>query len=299
MSKDLTYDDVLGLVCENIYRPIRGIMDAEHFNHPARIYGVPRGGVPIAMMLIGIEGVNGRLQLADSLDDCHFVVDDIIDSGATRRSILARYPSVRFFAAVNKADEEEWIVFPWEKGCEQGPEENVRRLMEYIGEDVNREGLIETPSRVIRSYSKLFGGYKINPASVMKTFEDGACDSMVLLKNIDFYSTCEHHMLPFFGRCHIAYIPNGRVIGVSKLARLMEIFARRMQIQERIGQQITGALEEYLQPKGAACVIEAQHFCMTSRGVEKQNAKMVTSSLTGVFKDNASTRQEFFNAIKE
>lgn len=301
MSKQLTYQDVQELVLENIYHPIKNIMDAEHFTRCARIYGVPRGGVPIATMLVGIEGINGSLRLADSPEDCDFVVDDIVDSGATMRAIKAKYPSIRFFSAVDKAVADEWVVFPWEKGTseQQGPEENVRRMMEYIGEDVNREGLVETPARVIRSYDKLFGGYKQDPASVMKTFEDGACDSMVLLKNIDFYSTCEHHMLPFFGKCHIAYIPNGRVIGVSKLARLMEIFSRRMQIQERVGQQITQALEKYLRPRGAACVIEAQHFCMTSRGVEKQNAKMVTSSLTGVFKENASTRQEFFNAIKE
>ena len=127
---------------------------------------------------------------------------------------------------------------------------------------------------------------------------EGACKDMVLLKNIEFYSTCEHHMLPFYGKCHIAYIPNGKVIGVSKLARLMEIYSRRLQIQERIGQQITQALEKYLQPLGSACIIEAQHFCMTSRGVEKQNAKMVTSSLTGNFL-NQETRQELMALIKE
>jgi GTP cyclohydrolase I len=168
-------------------------------------------------------------------------------------------------------------------------------MLTYIGEECTREGLKETPLRVKKSYAELYSGYKVNPASVFKVFEDGACNEMVILRDIEFYSMCEHHMLPFFGKAHIAYIPNGKVIGISKLARLLEVFSRRLQIQERLGQQITEALDFYLQPLGSACVLHATHFCMVARGVNKQNARMTTSSLTGSFKSDAATRQEFMS----
>lgn len=176
-------------------------------------------------------------------------------------------------------------------------EENVREIMEYLGEDTYREGLVETPKRVRKSWEKLYGGYDMDPKDLLKTFDKETYSQMVVLKDIEFYSTCEHHMLPFFGKAHIAYIPRKKVIGVSKLARLLEIYARRLQIQERIGEQVTSFLMKELKAKGAACVLEAQHFCMTSRGVEKQNAKMVTSSLKGVFMKEPETRQEFFSMI--
>lgn len=178
-------------------------------------------------------------------------------------------------------------------------EESVREIMEYIGEDTEREGLVETPKRVRKSWDKLYGGYDMDPKDLLKTFDKETYDQMVLLKNIEFYSTCEHHMLPFFGKAHIAYIPNKKVIGVSKLARLLEIYARRLQIQERIGEQVTSFLMKELKAKGAACVIEAQHFCMTSRGVEKQNAKMVTSSLKGAFLKEPETREELYSMIRK
>lgn len=178
------------------------------------------------------------------------------------------------------------------------PQDCIAQLLQYIGEDTDREGLRETPNRVIRSYAELFSGYSQKPEEVMKTFTEGACNEMVLLKNVEIYSMCEHHMLPFFGKAHVAYIPNGRVLGVSKLARLLEIYCRRLQIQERIGNQVTSALMHYLRPAGAACVIEAKHMCMCCRGVEKQESMMVTSSLEGCFRKSANTRLEFFNLIR-
>lgn len=183
------------------------------------------------------------------------------------------------------------------KEAQEYIEESVREIMEYIGEDTDREGLVETPKRVRKSWDKLYGGYDMDPKELLKTFDKETYSQMVVLKDIEFYSTCEHHMLPFFGKAHIAYIPGKKVIGVSKLARLLEIYARRLQIQERIGEQVTTFLMKELKAKGAACVLEAQHFCMTSRGVEKQNAKMVTSSLKGVFLKEPETRQEFFSMI--
>lgn len=178
--------------------------------------------------------------------------------------------------------------------------EAVRVLIEQIGEDPDREGLRETPDRVVRSFQEIYGGYGYGPkdiARILKTFEDGACDEIVLLKNVEFYSVCEHHMQPFFGNAHIAYIPNGKVVGVSKLARLLNVFSRRLQIQERLTTQITEALMEHLQPKGAACILTAKHFCMVCRGVNKQNAEMRTSSLRGAFMDEIETRAELFSLI--
>lgn len=173
----------------------------------------------------------------------------------------------------------------------------IEGILTLIGEDPNREGLRETPRRVLKSYGEIFGGYKQDPAEVMKCFDDGACDEMVVLRDIEFYSNCEHHMQPFFGKAHIAYLPDKRVLGVSKLARLLDIYARRLQIQERLTTQVSQALMTHLQPRGAACVIEAKHFCMVCRGVGKQNSTMITSSLLGAFKDDPATRAEFMSMI--
>lgn len=177
------------------------------------------------------------------------------------------------------------------------PYESVRNIIRHIGEDPTREGLVDTPSRVVRSWSELFGGYNKDPKSVFKTFEDGVCDELVLLKDVEWYSCCEHHMLPFFGKAHIAYIPNGKIIGVSKLARLLEIYSRRLQVQERLCTQITKALDENLTPLGSACILEATHLCMVMRGVQKQNSTMVTSSLSGVFKEDINARSELLRLI--
>lgn len=177
-------------------------------------------------------------------------------------------------------------------------EESIKNILRYIGENPDREGLKETPARVARSYAELFSGYGQDPSSIMKVFEDGACDEMVLVRDLEFWSFCEHHMLPFFGKAHIAYLPDRRIIGVSKLGRLLDIFTKRLQVQERLTVQITQSLDEHLGCKGSACVIEAKHLCMVCRGVRKQNSIMVTSSLTGAFKIDQSTRAEFFNLIK-
>jgi len=174
------------------------------------------------------------------------------------------------------------------------------KILEFIGEDVTREGLIDTPSRVIKSWGKLYEGYSKKPEDVLTVFSADGYDQIILLKDIELYSTCEHHMIPFFGKAHIAYLPDpkGKIVGISKLARLLEIYARRLQIQERLGEQVTMALMEHLQPLGAACIIEAQHLCMKARGVEKQNSIMVTSSMKGVFMNNPSAKQELLQLIK-
>lgn len=176
-------------------------------------------------------------------------------------------------------------------------EKFVKELLEYIGEDPTREGLVDTPRRVIKSYEKLFSGYGQKPADVLTVFGDELYDEMIVVKDVEFYSMCEHHMLPFYGRAHIGYIPDGKIIGLSKMPRLVEIFARRLQNQERMTNQIAQGLFDILKPKGVAVVIEAKHFCMMARGVEKQGSEVTTSSLKGLFKKNLDTRNEFLRHI--
>lgn len=175
--------------------------------------------------------------------------------------------------------------------------QNLRELLAYIGEDPSREGLQETPLRILRSWDKLFGGYKLKPSDVLKTFTEGSCDEMVVLKDIEFYSTCEHHLQPFFGTISIGYLPKGRVLGISKLARLVEVFARRLQIQEKLVSQIADSLMDTLQPHGVMVVCKAKHMCISSRGIEKHNAVMVTSAIRGAFK-KMEVRNEFLDMLK-
>lgn len=174
----------------------------------------------------------------------------------------------------------------------------IKQQLEYIGEDPNREGLIDTPKRIVKMWDEIYAGYKKNPADILTTFSADGCDQIVLLKDIELYSMCEHHNLPFYGKAHVAYLPGEKVIGISKLARLVDIFARRMQIQERIGEQVTDALMKYLQPRGAACIIEATHMCMRMRGVGKQNSTMITSSMKGDFLTDMALKQELLTLIK-
>ena len=173
-------------------------------------------------------------------------------------------------------------------------EHTVRRQLELLGEDPEREGLLRTPRRVARSMAWLTRGYRQDAWSAVGegVFEE-AHDHMVMVRDIELYSLCEHHLLPFFGKAHIAYIPAGRIVGLSKLPRLVEVFARRLQVQERLTGQIADAVEEVLKPRGVGVVIEAMHLCMMMRGVEKQNSKTITSALLGAFRDDAKTRDEF------
>lgn len=173
----------------------------------------------------------------------------------------------------------------------------IKQMLFAIGEDPEREGLLETPARVVRSWRELFGGYSMNPMEVMKTFEDGACDEIVCLRSIPFVSFCEHHMLPFEGVVHLGYLPENRIIGLSKLARIVDIFARRLQVQERLTRQITQAITHGLQPRAVGCIIEASHSCMSCRGIRKHGAVMVTSSMLGLFREEEATRNEFLRLI--
>ena len=178
-------------------------------------------------------------------------------------------------------------------------EEAIRTLLRWAGDDPTREGLLGTPERVVRAYEEWFGGYDVDPNEFLKrTFEEiEGYDEMVVLRDIRFESHCEHHMAAIIGKVHVAYLPNRRVVGISKLARLVEVYGKRLQIQEKMTSQIANTLQEVLQPKGVAVVIEAAHQCMTTRGVHKSGVTMVTSRMLGAFRDNQSTRREFLSII--
>ncbi len=176
-------------------------------------------------------------------------------------------------------------------------EELTRQLLLEIGENPEREGLKDTPRRVAESYKKLFSGYRQSLESIVTVFENEGYDEMVIAKDIEFYSVCEHHMIPFFGKVHIGYIPGEKIIGLSKMPRLVEVFARRLQNQERMTSQIAEGLMDILQPKGVGVVVEAQHLCMMARGVEKQHSVVTTSALRGLFKKELNTRGEFLRLI--
>lgn len=281
----------------------------EPYNY-TKIFGVPRGGIPLAAALSQIMGV---ILLSAPEQGC-LVVDDIIDSGKTREfyneydfATLHKRHTAQFVYAKNKPrhtffinylKDETWIIYPWEQSEEQSVSDNITRIFQYLNEDPNREGLIKTPDRVVKSWKEIYSGYNADPKEVFTHFDKGTYDQIVILKDIEMYSMCEHHMLPFIGRTHIAYIPTDKIIGVSKLARLLEIYARRLQIQERIGEQVTEAIMKNLNAQGAACIIKAKHLCMQMRGVSKQHSTMVTSSLKGVFMDKPEARAELMGLIK-
>ena len=179
-------------------------------------------------------------------------------------------------------------------------EDAVRTLIRWAGDDPDREGLIGTPDRVVRSYEEFFAGYELDPVEILhRTFEETeGYDEMVVLRDIRLESHCEHHMVPIIGKVHVAYLPDRRVVGISKLARVVEVFAKRLQIQEKLTSQIANAINDVLQPKGVAVVIEAAHQCMTTRGVHKPGVTMITSRMLGAFRDSPATRREFMALIQ-
>lgn len=178
-------------------------------------------------------------------------------------------------------------------------QELIRQLLKNYGENPDREGLMETPGRVERSYEYLLGGYRMDPLEVVRSavFEEDF-NEMVVVKDIEVYSLCEHHMLPFLGKCHVGYVPNRKIIGLSKLPRVVDVFARRLQVQERLTVQIANAIQEAIKPDGVGVIVEAQHLCMMMRGVEKQNSWTTTSCMLGSFKEDPRTRNEFLSLLR-
>lgn len=256
----------------------------EKLDKTKKYYGVPRGGQYIAALLNPV----------DTPEEADYIIDDLVDSGATKDKWLTMYPDKPFIALYDKKEFDCWLEFPWEKKGEIEIEENVLRILEYF-DDPTREGLKETPKRYIKFLKEFLSPPDFN----FTTFDAEGTDEMIVQKNIPFHSLCEHHLAPFFGVAHLAYIPNGKIVGLSKLARCVEMYSRNFQNQERITTQIAEKLMKELDAKGVAVVLEAQHMCMSMRGVKKQNVPTITSKMVGIFKEDLNCRQEFLRFIEK
>ena len=260
-------------------------------------YAIPRGGVSAAYAIQ--KYVN--FHLADTPHQADFFIDDLLDSGETMRRFCDEYPGRPFLTLIDKSNPEycgRWIVFPWEvedDGTDKSATDIITRLLEYVGEDPKREGLAETPARVLKAWDHWTSGYKKDAGAILKVFEEGAegCDQMIVRKDIPIYSHCEHHLAAIIGRCTIAYIPNGKIAGLSKLDRLADMFARRLQVQERLTNQIADALVEHLNPLGVGVWISARHLCIESRGVASANSETITTALRGCIREQDAARAEF------
>lgn len=293
------------LTWEDVEQQVKAIAERHADKQYTGVYGIPQGGAPIAILVSNLLD----LTILDEPEAGCLVVDDLIDSGATAQRVLAKHSQVTFDAAYRKpwspkdiAPEAEiktdWVNFPWERDSGE-PQDAIVRLLQHIGEDPTREGLLDTPKRVLKAFKEMTDGYNADIQSILgTTFDVGDVDEMIVVTGIDFVSLCEHHMLPFTGTATVAYIPNGRVVGLSKIPRIVEAFSHRLQVQERLTRQITTALDEHLGTQGSACLITSGHACMGHRGVKKPNAKMTTSSLTGIFKADSETRNEFLMLAK-
>lgn len=278
------------------------------------VYAIPRGGcVPGALVArdLGVPIIDRAPEGAarGSLAPRTLVIDDLVDSGKTAQRFNGCYLDAMFRkshspqCASNARTLDGWLVFPWEMNDDAaGPADAVVRLLEYIGEDPTRAGLVDTPDRVLRAFTEMTDGRSVDiDALLSRQFDGESYTGMVIVRDVDFVSLCEHHLLPFTGRATVAYIPGAsytddeprRVVGLSKLARLVDAFAHRLQIQERMTEQIADALVQHLRPEGVGVVLRATHSCMSCRGVRKADAEMVTSSLRGVLYDKASARAEF------
>lgn len=278
------------------------VMRREKLIHFNNLFGVPTGGGHVAIMLgYELQRFHDYVGLTSEPGLGTLVVDDICDSGRTLEK-YADWPSAVLFARPASATKptvclevtDDWVVFPYEKQEEPGVEV-VERVLQFLGEDPRREGLRETPARVARAWQELFGGYRAD--FNLTTFEDGTCDEVVAVRDIQFISHCEHHMLPFYGRAHVGYLPHRRIVGLSKLARVVDKYARRLQVQERMTQEIAHELLRALDPRGVAVVVEATHFCMVARGVRQPESTTVTSAMLGAFRDKPEARAEFMALI--
>ncbi len=278
--------------------------------HELRCFPVPRGGVPAYYLIreafirltwrsYGPNTVTLTEVPVKAMADVF--IDDLIDSGKTRQTYLINNPNAPFLALVNKEElyPGEWLVFPWEETEEKSIEDAFVRLLQYIGEDPNRGGLKETPDRMAKAWKFWTSGYGKEPASVIKQFEDGGqnYDEMIHVKGVPFYSHCEHHLAQFFGTVTFAYIPSkdNRIVGLSKIDRLIDIFARRLQVQERLTTQIVDSFCEVMRPLGAGVCVRARHLCIESRGVQHAGQVATTSAFRGVLLTKPEARAEFFS----
>lgn len=283
-----------------------------HGHETPKVYAIPCGGVPAAYAIRN----HVHFDFVNDPADADFIVDDLIDSGRTMakaiidanrpqppgRKFIGGRPAPVPVVLLDKRSEAwagQWIVFPWEATAEKGVEDHFVRILQFMGEDASRGGLLETPARAAKAWQFWTKGYAEDPAEILKTFEDGAegCDEMVVVRDIPLYSHCEHHLAAIFGTATVAYIPDGKIVGLSKINRVVDCFARRLQVQERLTAQVADALMDNLKPKGVGVVVKARHMCMESRGVCQQGHSTITSALRGVFKEGTQ-RAEFLALTK-
>lgn len=282
---------------------------ATTLRRPLRIYGIPKSGSIVASHLAALKPSAITVVYQPEIADCF--VDDIIDTGTTQKRYRERYGKSTY-ALYGKGKQRNcivlvprttWVEFPWEREDATSKEHQdfIVRLLEELGEDANREGLRDTPARFLKAWKEMTAGYTMD--LTLKGMESADLLSpadthgMVVVQDIAFHALCEHHLLPFVGKVHVGYLPDRHLIGHSKIPRIVEMYARRLQVQERIGQQICDALEQVLQPRGIGVIVEASHFCMMMRGVKKEGARIITSHLKGAFKDDPRTRQEFLSLL--
>ncbi len=265
------------------------------------VYGVPTGGVPVAMLCAEMTGWR-ILNDPDEIDEHTLVVDDLIDTGRTLSAYngvncdaMYRKPYSPTNAAQRSTTVDSWLAFPWERD-DGDPTDAVVRLLQYIGEDPTREGLVDTPRRVVKAMAEMTSGYKTDIEQILGVqFDVGEVSGTVVLSDIPFTSLCEHHMLPFTGTATVGYVPGAKVVGLSKLARLVDAHANRLQVQERLTEDIASDLDHHLQPDGVGVVVHAHHQCMSCRGVGKPGATMTTNSLRGIVANDPTRRAEFMS----
>jgi len=273
----LTWDDVIAR--------IEYIKKKHKINNKTKIFGVPKNG----MILAGFfNAINVPIP-----DDADIILDDIIDSGLTKKKYKKLFPKKKFITLFEKDSKVDWVNFPFEKPIDEDRRDTVVRLLQLIGEDPTREGLLDTPKRYLAAFDEFLNP----PKFAMTTFDAEKTDEMIVQLDIPFYSFCEHHLLPFFGKGYIAYIPDKKIVGLSKLARTLETFSRNLQNQERITNQVADYLQDNLRAKGVAVVLKARHLCMEMRGVKTSDTNTVTSKLLGYFRTDERTRAEFLNLI--
>lgn len=286
MTTDLTWADV--------QVEARRLANRWHGRGITSVYGVPSGGAPVACLVAGHLG----FEVTDTIGPNTLVVDDLVDSGRTLINIGHQHMDALYrkldsppHIAPDARPMDGWLTFPWEH--DGSPTDAVVRLLQWIGEDPTREGLIDTPKRVTKALREMTDGDQQDPATILATTFTEPCDEMIVLSGIEFSSMCEHHMLPFTGTATVGYIPNGNVVGLSKLARLVDMYARRLQIQERLTQQIADTLQAHTNAIGVGVIISAHHACMSLRGVGKRNSTMTTTALLGAMYDDPRARAEF------
>jgi len=309
-NKTIITNDILQSLAERTAGQIYSIYESnKSLISNLKAYAIPRGGIP-AMYAIR-KYID--FKITENPSEADFFIDDILDSGKTMQHYCDLYPQKPFFTLIEKGDitlkneyRNGWFVFPWEVSHENSDEsftDNVVRVFQYIGENPNRQGLLETPKRYQKALGEWFSGYKYSDSdikSIFKSFEDGAEDSdeMVIRRNIPVYSHCEHHIAPIFGFVTVAYIPDKKVLGLSKMDRIVEVFSRRLQVQERLTNQIANAMWEHLNPIGVGVYLTARHMCIESRGVGNQSSETITTALRGAMKTKPETRAEFLAACR-